>query len=100
MDHTSGKIFDFSQYSNNASETIQCAQRLESMAQNEGFRIKAYHSDNRIFAAANFQERCMQQQQNFSFSGVGAKHQNGIAGRNIKTVAQWECANMLHLATH
>jgi hypothetical protein len=31
---------------------------------------------------------------------VGAKHQNGIAERNIKTVAQWARANMLHLATH
>ncbi len=34
------------------------------------------------------------------FSGVGAKHQNGIAECNIKTVAHWACANMLHLATH
>ncbi len=42
----------------------------------------------------------MQQQQKFSFSGVGAKHQNGIAERNIKTVTQWAHANMLQLATH
>jgi hypothetical protein len=70
------------------------------MAWDEGFRIKAYHSDNRTFAAANFQEHCNQQQQKFSFSGVGAKHQNGIAEWSIKTVAQWARANMLHLATH
>ncbi len=38
--------------------------------------------------------------QKYSFSGVGAKHQNGVAERNIKTVAQWARANMLHLATH
>jgi hypothetical protein len=100
VDHASGKIFNFPQYSNNANKTIQCAQRLESMARDEGFRIKAYHSDNGVFAAADFQEYCKQQQQKFSFSGVGAKHQNGIAERNIKTVAQWACANMLHLATH
>jgi hypothetical protein len=70
------------------------------MAQDDGFRIKAYHLDNRFFAAANFQEHCKQQQQKFSFSGVGAKHQNGIAERNIQTVAQWARTNMLHLATH
>jgi hypothetical protein len=29
---------------------------------------------------------------------VGAKHQNGIAERSTKTVAQWARANMLHLA--
>jgi hypothetical protein len=34
----------------------------------------------------------------YSFSGNGAKHQNVIAERNIKTVAQWARANMLHLA--
>jgi hypothetical protein len=56
--------------------------------------------DNGFFAAADFQEHCKQQQQKFSFSGVGAKHQNGIAEQNIKTVAQWTCATMLHLATH
>jgi transposase InsO family protein len=79
VDHASGKIFNFPQYSNNASKTIQYAQHLESMARDEGFRIKAYHSDNGIFVAADFQEHCKQQQQKFSFSGVGAKHQNGIA---------------------
>jgi hypothetical protein len=75
VDHASVKIFNFPQYSNNASKTIQRAQCLESMARDEGFRIKAYHSDNKIFAADNFQEHCKQQQQKFSFSGVGAKHQ-------------------------
>ena len=100
VNHTSGKIFNFPQYSNDASNTIQCAQRLKSMARDEGFRIKAYHLDNRVFAAAGFQEHCMQQQQKFSFSGVGAKHQNGIPERNITIVAQWVLANMLHLATH
>jgi hypothetical protein len=70
------------------------------MAWDEGFRIKAYHLDSRIFATADLQEHCMRQQQKFSFSGVGAKHQNGIAERNIKTVVQWAHANMLHLATH
>ncbi len=79
VDHASGKVFDFPQYSNNASKTIQCAQRLKSMAQDAGFRIKAYHLDNGIFAAANFQEHCKQQQQKFSFSRVGAKHQNWMA---------------------
>ncbi len=46
VDHAGGKKFNFPQYSNNASKTIQCAQRLESMAQDEGFRIKSYQLDN------------------------------------------------------
>ncbi len=38
--------------------------------------------------------------QQYLFSGVGAHHQNRIAERNIKTVAQWAHANMRHFAHH
>ena len=100
VDHASGKIFNFCQYSTNANETIKSAQRLESMARQENIKVKKYHSDNGIFAKTAFKTHCESQQQEFSFSGVGAHHQNGVAERNIKTVAQWACANMLHLALH
>jgi hypothetical protein len=96
VDHANGKIFNFPQYSNNASKTIQCAQHLKSMARDEGFRIKAYHLDNRTFAAAGFQEHCKQQQQWFSFSGVGAKHQNGIAEWK-KTCSIWQLIGLQKL---
>jgi hypothetical protein len=58
VDHASSKIFNFPQYSNNASKLMQCAKHLKLMARDEGFRIKAYHLDNGIFAAADFQEHC------------------------------------------
>ncbi len=57
VDHASGKIFNFPQYSINASKTIQSSQRLESMARDEG-RIKSYHSDNKILAATDFKNHC------------------------------------------
>ncbi len=64
----------------------------------EGFKIKNYHSNNGIFSSAEFKDHCDRQRKKYSFNGVGAKHQNGIAKRNMKTVAQWARANMLHLA--
>ncbi len=67
------------------------------MAQEKGFCIKAYHSDNGIFASPEFKNHCAQHNQKYSFGGVGTKHQNGVAERNIKTVAQWARANILHL---
>jgi hypothetical protein len=69
------------------------------MAREEGFKINSYHSDNRIFAATEFKDHCDCHHMKYSFIGVGAKHQNGIAECNIRTVAQWACSNMLHLAT-
>ncbi len=51
-----------------------------------------------FFFPANFRVHCDRLHTKYTFSGVGAKHMNGIAERNIKTVAQWARANMLHLA--
>jgi hypothetical protein len=100
VEHPSRKIFNFCQYSTNANETIKSAQRLESMARQENIEVKKYHLDNGFFATTAFKTHCESQQQEFSFSSVGAHHQNGVAKRNIKSVAQWACANMLHLALH
>jgi hypothetical protein len=73
---------------------------LEALAMKKGFKIKEYHSNNGIFLSNEFKERCMRQHQKFLFSGIGAKHQNGVTKRNIKTVVQWVRANMLHIVTH
>jgi hypothetical protein len=70
------------------------------MAKQENIKVKKYHLDNGIFASTAFKNHCESQQQEFSFSSVSAHHQNGVAKRNIKTVAQWARANMLHLALH
>ncbi len=60
--------------------------KLEALAHDEGFNTKHYHSDNGIFASNEFKTHCNHQQIKNSFSGVGAKHMNGIAKRNIKKI--------------
>ena len=50
--------------------------------------------------ADKFKVDCERIGQTADFSGVGTQHQNGIAERNIKTVASWARANMLHVAYH
>jgi hypothetical protein len=59
------------------------------MAKQENIKVKKYHFDNGIFASTAFKNHRESQKQEFSFIGVGAHHQNGVAKRNIKTVAQW-----------
>ena len=100
VDHGSGKIFNYCQFSTDAVETIQSKHKLEDEAKREGFSVKKYHSDNGVFASEAFKKDCDSKSQTYSFSGVGAHHQNGVAERNIKTVAQWARACMLHAATH
>jgi hypothetical protein len=82
--HAREKIFNFPQYSNTANETINSTIKLETMAREEGFKIKKYHSDNGIFSSAELKDHCNRHRIKYSFSGVRAKHQNGIAERNIK----------------
>ncbi len=100
IDHASGKLFNFCQFSNNASEIINSKWHLECLARQEGIAIKRYHADNGIFASNAFKGECDILKQEYSFSVVSAHHQNGVAERNIKTVSQWACANMLHFAHH
>jgi hypothetical protein len=67
VDHASGKIFNFLQYSNTALEPIRSTLQLEAMALDKGFKIKRYHLDNGILASAEFKQHCALQHQNFFF---------------------------------
>ncbi len=42
----------------------------------------------RYLASKAFKADCNSLDQKYTFSGVGAHHQNGVAERNVKTVAQ------------
>jgi hypothetical protein len=84
VDHASGKLFNFCQYSTNAVETISSKHHLESLAQQEGISIKTYLADNGVFASNAFKEDFALLDQRYSFSGVGAHHQNEIAEQNKK----------------
>lgn len=100
VDHASGRIFNYCQFSTNANATIASKHHLEILAREHGITIKQYHSDNGVFASAAFKDACAKSHQKLTFSGIGAHHQNGVAERNIKTVTQWARANLLHASTH
>ncbi len=87
IDHETGKIFNYCQFSNDAKETISSKHHLEWLAQEEGFQIIGYHADNGVNAYKCFKDDCETQEQTIDFSGVGGQHQNGVTERNIKTTA-------------
>ena len=89
VDHATGKIFNFCQFSTNASETVSSKNKLEQLAKDKGFGTNSYHSDNGVFAANEFKDDCEKLEQTINFSEVEAQHQNDGAERNIKTVASW-----------
>jgi transposase InsO family protein len=62
--------------------------------------VARYHSDNGVFTAAEFQEDCKLKYQQQTFSGVGAKHQNGRAERSIQTIMSIARTFMIHVSLH
>lgn len=100
IDHASGKIFNFLQFSTTANETLHSKHSLEWLALEEGISIRSYHADNGVFTSNAFKLDCVFHSQKLSFSGVGAHHQHGVAERNIKTISHWAHVNMIHSAFH
>ena len=97
VDHASGKVFHYPQTDLTAEQTIRGKQIVERAAEDAGFTVKGYHTDNGIFASAEFREHCSTLKQSLSFSGAHAHHQNGIAERSIGTISCCARANLIHL---
>jgi transposase InsO family protein len=96
VDHATGFMQARCQKSISAEDTIRGKLLFEQEAADSGVRIKKYHSDNGIFSSAQFKAHCKLMKQKLTFSGVGAKFQNGVAENAIKTVCNMARANMLH----
>ena len=90
------------QISLSASDTIRAKDTFELEALRGGVEIKRYHSDNGVFASTAFSDslRVERDPQSQSFSGVGAKHQNGAAERAIQRIVTMARAMMLHCHLH
>lgn len=83
-DAASGAIRVKQQVSLGAGETICAKERFEEWLYDLCcVEVKPYHSDNGVFTAAEFRDDCASKHQWQTFSGVGAKHQNGRAERSI-----------------
>jgi hypothetical protein len=96
VDHATGFMHARCQKSISAEDTIHGKLLFEQEAADSGVSIKKYHSDNGVFSSKQFKAHCKLMNQKLTFSGMGAKFQNGIAENAIKTVCNMARANMLH----
>ena len=62
--------------------------------------VKSCHNDNGVYDSNAIREDCAGQNQQQTFSGVGAKHQNAAAERCIQTMSYWACTMIVHAALH
>jgi len=100
-DAGSGAIWVEHQVSLGAGETLCAKERFEEWLYEQSCaEVKRYHSDNGVFVAAEFRADCASKHQQQTFSGVGAKHQNGRAERSIQTIMSMARTFMIHVSLH
>ena len=76
----SGAIWVEHQVSLGAGETLCAKDQFEEwLYKLSCMEVKRHHSDNGVFSATEFHSDCDSKRQLQTFSGVGAKHQNGCA---------------------
>ena len=96
VDHASNKVQITLNYSTGAEEAVLSKRRFEQMAAEHNVQIKKYHADNGIYASKVFKSSCEALNQSYDFSGVGAKHQNGVAERMIGTITRRARSMLAH----
>jgi len=87
-EHASNKVHITLHKSTGADEAVSAKHRFEKLAAENNVAIKEYHGDNGVYATHQFKSSCELLNQRLVFSGVGAKHQNGVAERMIGTITR------------
>jgi hypothetical protein len=100
IDHASNKVNISLHFSTGAEEAVQAKRRFEKLATDHGISIQKYHGDNGIFATTLFKSFCELLNQTIDYSGVSAKHQNGVVERMIGTITHHACTMLLHAMHH
>ena len=98
VDLATGRVKVHHQTSLNAAETIGSKSKFEQEARQYGVKVQNYHCDNGTFTARDFVNHVWNQEQGISFSGVGAKFQNGVAESAVRTSTYMARTMMLHAA--
>ena len=93
-------MFIYNQVSLGTGETLVAKQAFETVLKSFGFSVSNYHGDNGVFNSQAFKNDCKSKQQQLTFSGSGAHHQNGMAERLIGTFVRWARTLLLHAAIH
>ena len=81
VDQASKLGYTYLQKTASAEETLEGKRSFELFALRHGIRVQSYHADNGIFYANKWVDDCRRNNQNFSFSAVGAHHQKRICGK-------------------
>jgi len=100
VDHMSDLVYVHLMRSTTQEETLAAKTAYERYGATHGVTIKRYHADNGRYAEQPFRDACAQANQELTFCGVGAHHQNGIAENHVKQLTLGARTLLLHAKRH
>ena len=84
-----------------AHATLEAKAKFEVAMWELGIKVREYHLDKgSAFTSDAFTSDLVQNKQKFSYAGVGAHSQNGIAERAIQTIVYMARTMMIHSSIH
>jgi hypothetical protein len=96
VDHYSRFGYIHNQKTQSADETLEGKLIFERKAALYGVTVQHYHADNGIFVSKAWKEDCLQKRQGFTYSGVNAHFQSGVAERRIREVQDAARVMLIH----
>lgn len=95
-DHVSGYSYTHLQTNLDFDRSISVKLGFEQHAKTHDISIKAYHSDNGIFAEQGFRDAVRESSQTITYCAANHHSQNGIVERHIGELTKGSRANILH----
>ena len=96
VDHYSRLGYVHLQKTQTAQETLQGKTLFERKCAALGIHVEHYHADNGIFASLSWREACETSRQGYSYSGVNAHFQSGVAERRIRELQELARTMLIH----
>lgn len=88
VDHFSRLGYVHLQKTQTAKETLEGKALFERRCASFGIKVQHYHADNGVFASLSWKETCALSGQGYSYSGVNAHFQSGVAERRIRELQE------------
>ena len=96
VDHATQFIYAHLMKDLTQDSTIEAKAAFEKLMATHNHKVRRYRADNGRFAEKPFLEAVSDANQQISFCGVGAHHQNAIAERGIKEITLSGQTMLLH----
>ena len=96
VDHFSDFIYSHLIQGTTSAETLASKHGYEREAAAYGVKVTSYHADNLRFNDNNFTGDCIKANQQISFCGVGAHHQNAVVESKNKELSYGARTVLLH----